>query len=93
MDKKRLALLERAFMAEINTAVGHHQMHMMQTKAALAEKMVEEGYLAKCTVKSFGATFSGYELTHVGRMAYCMECDDGLPIILDNENGGSQNAK
>jgi acetoacetate decarboxylase len=47
--------------------------------AELAETMVEEGYLVKCKSTALGATFEGYELTHVGRMAYCMECKDELP--------------
>lgn len=79
MDSKRMKLLERAYEAEINAALGGHQLHMMQTKAALAETMVEEGYLAKCKVTVSGATVEGYELTHAGRMAYCMECEDELP--------------
>lgn len=79
MDSKRLKLLEWAYAAEVNAALGGRPLHMMQTKAALAETMVEEGYLAKCKVKVSGATVEGYELTHVGRMAYCMECEDELP--------------
>lgn len=82
MDSKRMNLLERAYAAEVNAALGGHPLHMMQTKAALAEKMVEEGYLAKCKATVSGATFEGYELTHVGRMAYCMECEDELPNVL-----------
>ena len=74
MDSKRLKLLERAYAAEINAAFSGNGLHMMQTKAALAETLVEEGYLAKCKATVSGATFEGYELTHVGRMAYCMEC-------------------
>lgn len=76
MDKKRLALLEKAYEAEVSAALEGHWLHMMQTKAALAETMVEEGYLAKCKVSVSGATAEGYELTHVGRMAYCMTCEE-----------------
>lgn len=79
MDSKRLKLLERAYEAEVNAALSGHGLHMMQTKAALAETMVDEGYLAKCKATMSGATFEGYELTHVGRMAYCMACEDELP--------------
>ena len=89
MDSKRLKLLERAYEAEINAALGGHALHMMQTKAALAETLVEEGYLAKCKVTVFGATVEGYELTHVGRMAYCMTCEDELPNALAQGPGGS----
>ena len=79
MDSKRMKLLERAYEAEIFAAIGSHGLHMVQTKAALAETMVEEGYLAKCKTTLHGATIEGYELTHVGRMAYCMTCEDELP--------------
>lgn len=63
MDSKRLKLLERAYESEISAALFGCGLHMMQTKAALAEAMVKEGY----------------ELTHVGRMAYCMTCEGELP--------------
>ncbi len=76
MDKKRLGLLEKAYAAEVNSARQGNQLHFMQTKAALAETMVEEGLLAKCKVQISGATVEGYELTHVGRMSYCMTCDE-----------------
>ena len=79
MDRKRFKLLERAYEAEVNAALSGRDLHMMQTKAALAETMVDEGYLAKCKAAVSGATFEGYELTHVGRMAYCMACEDELP--------------
>lgn len=79
MDSKRLKLLERAYEAEINAALVGHRLHMMQTKAVLAKTMVEEGYLAECKVTVSGATVEGYELTHVGRMVYCMTCEDELP--------------
>ena len=76
MDKKRLALLEKAFDAEVSAALRGHQLHIMQTKSKLAETLAEEGLLAKCKVQISGATVEGYELTHVGRMAYCMTCDE-----------------
>lgn len=76
MDKKRLRLLEKAFDSEVHAALHGSQLHMMQTKSALAETMVEEGLLAKCKIQISGVTVEGYELTHVGRMSYCMTCDD-----------------
>ncbi|GIK74441.1 MAG: hypothetical protein BroJett021_34290 [Chloroflexota bacterium] len=82
MDKKRLKLLERAYEAEVNAAF-NHGLHIIQTKAALAEVMVEEGYLAKCQVKVSGVTIEGYELTHLGRMTYCMSCEGEEPSPSD----------
>jgi hypothetical protein len=78
MDGKRMKLLERAYNAEIDAALNRHPLHLMQTKAALAKTMVDEGYLAECKVTVSSATFDGYELTHAGRMAYCIWCEDAL---------------
>lgn len=74
MDSKRLNLLERAFEAELNAALNGHGLHLMQTKSALAGKLVDEGYLAKCKVVLSGTSIEGYELSESGRMAYCMRC-------------------
>jgi len=76
MDKKRLILLEKAFEAEVRAALHGSQLHMMQTKSKLAETLVEEGRLSRCKVKVSGVTVEGFELTHFGRMEYCMTCDD-----------------
>lgn len=75
MDKKRLELLERAFVVELTAALGGHRFYMMQTKSKLAEKMVAEGYLAKCKENISGATVEGYKLTSVGHMTYCKLCE------------------
>lgn len=84
MDKKRLALLEKAFGAEIDAALKNRQLHIMQTKSALAEKLVEEGLLRKVSMRiaesPWPCTIYGYELTHLGRMAYCMSCPDIIPL-------------
>lgn len=74
MDKKRLALLEKAFVAEINAGLNGHQLHLIQTKAKLAEVMAEEGLLAKRKVSMAGVAVEGYELTNFGHMTYCTLC-------------------
>ena len=79
MNKKRLALLEKAFAAEINAAMEKHQIHLIQSNSKLAETMVEEGYLAHRKIVYRGVAIEGYELTHFGMLAYCMTCDDGEP--------------
>lgn len=79
MNKRELALLEKAFEAEVAHGVGECFTHIMQTKSKLAEKLCEEGLLAKSSVKLDGwppVTISGYELTHLGRMSYCMTCEE-----------------
>ena len=74
MDKKRLRLLERAYAAEIESHMWTgHKRSLLQTKSALAEKMVCEGLLVviKATTCD-GHEFSGYALSHAGRIAYCL---------------------
>jgi hypothetical protein len=77
VERKRLKLLEQTYEAEINAALCGHKLRMMQTKSALAEALVKEGFLAKCQVVESGVTIEGYELTHAGRMAYCASVDQG----------------
>lgn len=72
MNKRELALLERAYKAEVKAALSNHVIHLIQTRSALAEKMVEEGYLTKCKMVVSGVTIEGYELSHLGRTSYCM---------------------
>ena len=74
MDKKRLRLLERAYSAEIESFmwVGHKKS-LLQTKSALAGKMVEEGLLILIKVEDgCGGSFTGYALSNIGRLAYCI---------------------
>jgi len=73
MDKERLALLAKAYDAEINAALSRSPLWLMQTKSKLATKMVKEGLLSKCEVTVHGIHYEGYELTHAGRMMFCME--------------------
>jgi len=78
MDKRRLVLLEKAFSQEVKASISNG-IHLMQTRSTLADKMVEEGLLAKSSIKLGGfppVTIHGYELTHAGRFAYCASCRD-----------------
>lgn len=81
MDSKRMKLLERAYGAEVDAALSGHPLHIIQTKVTLAETMVDEGLLAKWKGKLSGVTIEGYELTHAGRMTYCMSCDEEVPNV------------
>ena len=79
MNKKDLDLLERAFNAEINAALAGRP-HPMQTRAkARADALVADGLLAKCVEVCRGIRIEGYELTHAGRLAYCLTCEDEAP--------------
>lgn len=78
MNKRCLALLEKAFAAEVSAALGNNRLFvpgMLQTKSKLAETMVEEGYLVKCKENIAGVIVEGYKLTPVGHMAYCVSCE------------------
>lgn len=79
MNKKELALLEKAFCAEIDAAM-NQGIHLLQTKAKLAEKLVNEGYFEKRVLQrnvgGLTMTVTGYELTHLGRLTYCASCPE-----------------
>ena len=78
MNKKEIALLERAYTAEVEAALSKSRVHVMQTKAkTLADKLVSDGLLMAASVHTPGpwpCTVEGYELTEAGRLAYCMTC-------------------
>jgi hypothetical protein len=77
MKKREMELLEKAYVAEVNSALSKSGIHLIQTKSKLAEKLVNDGLLRKASIRMRGAlpcTVDGYELTESGRMAYCMEC-------------------
>jgi len=78
MKKQELKMLEKIYAAEINGALSGG-CHLFQTKSKIADALTTEGYVRKRTmVLSFGGMFpvhiEGYELTELGRMAYCMTC-------------------
>jgi hypothetical protein len=76
MNKKDLALLERAFDHEIRAALTGTP-HVMQTKSnARADALVIDGLLTKCVEVWRGVRITGYVLTHAGRYAYCAKCPD-----------------
>lgn len=78
MEKKEIALLERAYTAEVEAALSKSGVHVMQTKAKqLADKLVADGLLRAASVRTPGpwpCTVDGYELTEAGRLAYCLTC-------------------
>lgn len=75
MDKRDLALLERAFEAEVRGAILKCP-RLMQTKAtARADALVADGLLTNAAEMWGGARVEGYELTHAGRLLYCATCD------------------
>ena len=79
MNKRVHRLLERAFAAEVSSALNGGP-HVIQIRGKLAEELVAHGLLRSASVRvghgSFSVVVDGYELTDVGRLAYCMTCDD-----------------
>lgn len=79
LDKRSMALLEKAFEAEIRAATTGG-LRVMQTRSKLAQKLVDDGYLAprEETVGTGWArvTVKGYVLTLLGNLTYCMSCDE-----------------
>ena len=76
MNEKELALLERAFSNEIRATL-EGTPRLLQTKATkLVDALVADGLMVKCVELWRGIKFEGYELTHAGRFAYCVTCED-----------------
>lgn len=74
MNKRELALLERAYTQEIDSALSGG-LDILQTKSKLAQKLCEDGLLEwrTATINTYIAPMliEGYVLTHAGRIAYC----------------------
>lgn len=79
-EAKKMELLEKAFAAEVESAVHGHGIHIMQTRSVtLAAELVADGLLRKASMRvgsGIRCTVSGWELTELGRMTYCMTCVD-----------------
>jgi hypothetical protein len=78
MNKRELAILEKAFDMEVSAAL-QGGSRLMQSRSKVAAQLAADGYLEK-RIEKFGAgaftvTCEGYELTHAGRFAYCSTCD------------------
>lgn len=83
MNSRELALLEKAYSAEVDAALGGGS-RLVQVRSKLAEKLVLEGYLREAQeVVGTGISavrIRGLELTEAGRLAYCMS---DLPPLRD----------
>jgi hypothetical protein len=77
MNKSELKMLEKVFEAEVAAVFSAHGIHLFQTKSKLAEKLTKEGFLNFCQINFSGLRISGYELTHAGRLAYCLSESSG----------------
>ncbi|WP_313327734.1 hypothetical protein [Enterobacter oligotrophicus] len=78
MNKKELAILEKAWMAEID-----NDIPIIQTKSKIAAQLAEEGYLKLKEFTLGGAipvVIRGYQITHAGILAYCLSLPDDIDI-------------
>ena len=69
----KLKALEKVFAAEIEGRLP------FQSKAAIFQRLCEEGLVQPMERKLGGdrlgsITVTGYQLTHAGRLMYCMSC-------------------
>jgi hypothetical protein len=80
MNGRKLALLEKAFMAEIDAAL-NAGIWIMQSRSKLAKELVDSGHLIPAemnTAGRFPIKVTGYALTHLGRLEYCVSCKDEI---------------
>ncbi len=72
MNKKELAILEKAYEAEIDGALRGYE-GILQTKSKAAKKLADEGYLEEVTIRlggQFPVVSVGYRLTIFGNLTY-----------------------
>ena len=77
MKKNKFNILERAFAAEIDAAIGSNSkvnLGIIQTVSKLAVELEKDGYLKSVTVDFRGLKIIGYALTQKGHFTYCMSC-------------------
>jgi hypothetical protein len=76
MTKQELAILERAFILEIESAL-YKGPRVLQTTSNEAIKLAQEGYLEAAQETFKGVVLEGYKLTHLGRWTYCETWEEG----------------
>jgi hypothetical protein len=78
MSKAMLKMLERAYEAEIESALTKVSDLIQPKNKKLADELVADGYLeeGQYTIPGrFPVTIKGYRLTHLGRITYCSTCE------------------
>ncbi|WP_312412372.1 hypothetical protein [Pseudescherichia sp.] len=71
MNKKQLAILERAWEADIAHALKESPFPLFQSKSKVVQQLANDGYLEYIEFKDRGITFKGYHITHLGILTYC----------------------
>ena len=80
MKKAEYAMLEKVFAAEIDGALSHSGIHLYQASKSnkIILKLRDEGYVREATITlggRFPVEITGWELTDIGRLSYCMACE------------------
>ena len=75
MNKKDIALLEKAFVAEVGSALQDAPPLMQTRSEKRANALVADGLLIECNATWKGIVIKGFALTHAGRSAYCSTCE------------------
>lgn len=95
MNKKQLDILEKAFSAQVDSAMKqdiasaqNNPFGIIQTKSKVAKQLCDDGYL-EYTQVNFGrhglpVTIKGYILTIKGNLAYCTS--DRCKLDEDKQN-------
>lgn len=81
MKKKQLAILERAWEAEIAHSLKEIRYPLIQSETKVAKQLADDGYLRFVQIADRAFRFKGYQITHLGIMAYCAS----MPTT--NQNG------
>lgn len=78
MTKKKLAILEKCFAAEIDAAINNRISPLCQLRdSKIVRELAEEGMI-EASEQTLGGKLpvriKGYVLTHRGHFAYCDSC-------------------
>ncbi|EFZ66001.1 hypothetical protein BY97_06495, partial [Escherichia coli O111:NM str. K6723] len=66
MNKKQLAILEKAWDAQISYALKEQALPIIQTKSKIARQLCDGGFLNEVEITRQMVTFKGYEINHHG---------------------------
>lgn len=81
LNKKQLAILERAWETDIAHALKEIPYPIFQSKSKVVQQLADDGYLRFVQIADRVFRFKGYQITHLGIMAYCAS----MPTT--NQNG------
>ena len=78
MKKSELKFFEKVYEAEVTAALTSAYFNVYQSKAKIAQSLVDKGFIHTRVMTLGNIKVEGYELTNFGRMTYCMSCEEGF---------------